>query len=280
MNKILTTFLVCCITLVMLIIQSVQIVPQTHYAIILRLGKIRSVIRDPGLYFTVPLLDEIKYITKMGVQIKVTSFEVMSSGKKRFAIDGFLVARIKDPKRFYTIARNLQNFELRVIPSTQSAWRGEIASHTLNNILQDRGEILSKVIHSIESFSAKFGVSINGAEITSINLLQGNESGVFGKMKAEMEKEANFIKAKYEKEYEITISDADRNAREMVAKANETAKKIKADADADAALVRGREISKDRTLFEYIVTLDNIRKMNDKYKIMTSASEIFGENGK
>ena len=52
------------LVLIVLLMMSVFIVDQREFALVFRLGEIVSVKKEPGLYFKMPMVEDVKYFDK------------------------------------------------------------------------------------------------------------------------------------------------------------------------------------------------------------------------
>ena len=64
MNKGISAVLYCLLGVLVVVFTSMFIVDQRQNAIVFRLGEVVSIKKEPGLYFKVPLLDNVRYLGK------------------------------------------------------------------------------------------------------------------------------------------------------------------------------------------------------------------------
>jgi membrane protease subunit HflC len=100
MNRI-VAFLVGLVIFAVIVRASTFIVDQRQYAIVFQLGQIKRVVTEPGLYFRIPLLQNVEYQDNRILTIDTpVADRVQTSEKKNLLIDSFVRWRITDPRAF------------------------------------------------------------------------------------------------------------------------------------------------------------------------------------
>src|SRR5512134_4204774 len=88
---------------------STFIVDQRQSAIVYQLGQIKRVVTEPGLYFRIPLLQNVEYQDNRILTIDTPQADrVQTSEKKNLLVDSFVKWRISDPRRFYVSFQGLE----------------------------------------------------------------------------------------------------------------------------------------------------------------------------
>ena len=100
MNRILA-FIIGFVVVAFLVRASTFIVDQRQAAIVFQLGQIKRVVSEPGLYFRIPLLQNVEYQDRRILTIDTPSSDrVQTSEKKNLLVDSFVKWRILDPRLF------------------------------------------------------------------------------------------------------------------------------------------------------------------------------------
>ena len=79
---------------------SAFMVHQTQQAMVLRFGEIKSIIKEPGLYWKIPVAEQVKFFDKRILDIDIESKELPARDQKRLVVDAFARFRIVDPLEF------------------------------------------------------------------------------------------------------------------------------------------------------------------------------------
>ena len=81
-------------------------VHQTQQALVLQFGNPKRVVKDAGLHFKVPFVQNVIFLDKRMLSYDGTGEEVIASDRKRLVVDAFLRYMISDPLRFYQTVGN------------------------------------------------------------------------------------------------------------------------------------------------------------------------------
>ena len=98
-------------------------VHQTQQALVLRFGAVRKVLTEPGLYFKVPLVENVHYVDKRVLDLDLPVQTILSTDRQNLEVDAFARYRIIDPLRFFQSVSNVQNANAR------QGYRGLRAHH-------------------------------------------------------------------------------------------------------------------------------------------------------
>ena len=102
MRKNITILLYVLAVLILFAYSSMFIVDQRQNAIIFRLGEVMSVIKQPGLYVKVPLLDNVRFFDVRVLTIDTPEPQLfLTSEKKNVQVDLFVKWRISDVRQYY-----------------------------------------------------------------------------------------------------------------------------------------------------------------------------------
>ena len=102
MNKPISALLYCLAGLLVVIYASMFIVDQRQNAIVFRLGEVVRINKEPGLYFKVPLLDNVRYFDVRILTIDTPEPQLfLTSEKKNVQVDLFIKWRISDVRQYY-----------------------------------------------------------------------------------------------------------------------------------------------------------------------------------
>ena len=91
-------------TMIVLIVLSLSlfVVDQRQNVIVLRFGEIVNVIKEPGLAFKVPLIDNVRYFDVRVLTIDTPEPErFLTSEKKNVLVDLFIKWRIAEVEKYY-----------------------------------------------------------------------------------------------------------------------------------------------------------------------------------
>jgi modulator of FtsH protease HflC len=236
------TLIIIGILAIVLASSSMFTVHMTQSAIILELQKPKKIVTEPGLYFKIPFVQQVRYFSKQLLDNDSPPAEVITKDKKNLLIDNFTVWKIVDPLKFLETVRNVQGAEARLDDILFSELRVEIGTHHLIDIVTEtRESIMDKVSKEANKKAAEYGIEVVAVRIKRTDLPPEIANSIFNRMRTERERiakeyrsegreEATKIRAETDKEKTILIADAYKKEQEVRGEGDGLSTKIYADA--------------------------------------------------
>ena len=139
------------------------VVDARELAVILQFGKPVKSIDEPGLYFKIPFVQEVRRFPRT-LQLWTSEEEIVdlpTADGKKVEVMAWAVWRIKDPLKFVQALRTVENGQLAVKDRVRAAIRDEITRHDLAEVVRSSSRELS--------YSFRF-------ELPTVSDLRGPES--------------------------------------------------------------------------------------------------------
>lgn len=270
-----TIFLV--ITL-FVIINSVFILDQRQSAIILQFGEEKRTIKEPGLQFKIPFIQNVVIFEKRILDLAIDEQEVIALDQKRLIIDAFTKYKIIDPLQFYITVQNKNNAEKRLGAIFDSSLRQIIGEFPLNDLLSDkRSVIMDKIKEALASESKTFGIEIIDVRIVRGNLPKENSEAIYRRMQTAREKEAREIRAKgFEKATRIKAK-SDKEVVIILSEANKKSNILKGQGEAISNKIFAKSFSKDPEFFDFYRSMKSYQEaiQSDNTSIIISPNNEF-----
>ncbi|MCD6533549.1 MAG: protease modulator HflC [Deltaproteobacteria bacterium] len=240
--------LIVLVIVVVLIFNALFVVDQTQQAMVLQLGKPIKVVKDPGLAFKIPFIQQVTYFDRRLLHYDAAPAEIITSDKKNLVIDNYSKWKIVDPLKFYQSVRTEAGAQSRLDDIIYSQLRVELGKETLIDIVSKvREEIMHIVTVQSNEAAAAYGIEVLDVRIKAADLPRENEKHVFTRMIAERQRKAKSYRSEGEekamkirsladKERTIILSEAYKESETLRGEGERTAIKISADAygqDAD-----------------------------------------------
>ncbi len=215
-------------------------VDETQQAVVVQLGEIVEVRREPGLYFKTPFLQNVIYLEDRILSYDIQPREVITSDKKRVTIDNYALWRISDPRQFVeTMGGSLLRAQGRLDDVVYSNLRDVLAKQTLEDII--KREQMTEVARLTQEQVRQFGMEIIDVRIKRADLPAATAEAVYNRMiserqqiaaryRAEGDQEAQRIRSQAEREKEIILAEARKRAQELMGEGDAQALEIYADA--------------------------------------------------
>ena len=207
---------------------SVFVVSQTQQALVLRFGQVVSPvgqplapITKPGLYYKLPLIDNVVYFEKRILDLDSPPLEIIASDQKRLVVDAFGRYRIVDPLLFYQSVGNPQVAQQRLSVVLNSAVRRVLGDSSFIDLVRDRrAELMGRITQQVDGEAQGLGVDVVDVRIRSADLPAANSQAIYQRMQTERQLVAAQTRAQGDQAGRQIRAEADRQATVIVAEAN------------------------------------------------------------
>ena len=262
------------------------VVDQRQFGVVYALGQIKEVITEPGLNFKLPPpFQNVSYIDKRLLTLDSSDTEPMlTAEKQRVVIDWYVRWRITDPSQYI---RNVGLDEAaganqlnRVV---RNAFQEEINRFTVRELLSAKREQLivdvkREVTETVKG-AKPWGVDIIDVRMTRADYVEAITESVYRRMEAERKRVANELRSTGAAEGEKIRADADRQREITIANAYRDAQKVKGEGDAQAAGIYGEAFGRDAQFAQFYRSLEAYRatfnKKGDVMVLDPQGSEFF-----
>ncbi|HQR97753.1 MULTISPECIES: protease modulator HflC [unclassified Polaromonas] len=247
------------------------VVDQRQFGVVYALGQIKEVILEPGLNFKLPPpFQNVSYIDRRLLTLDSTDAEPMlTAEKQRVVIDWFVKWRIIQPSEYI---RNVglderagANQLNRVV---RNAFQEAINKRTVKDLLSLKREALmadvkAEVLEVVRG-AKPWGVDVIDVRITRVDYVEAITESVYRRMEAERKRVANELRSTGAAEGEKIRADADRQREVTIANAYREAQKIKGEGDAQAAAAYSDAFGRDPQFAQFYRSLDAYKASFDK----------------
>jgi modulator of FtsH protease HflC len=251
------TLAIAIFALLILLVNSLAIVPETRQGVVLRFGEpVRIINRyhrkevfgrtGAGLVGFIPFFEQVIWIDKRVRDVEMERQQVLSTDQLRLNIDAFARYRIIDPLRMYQTAGTEANVSEALQPILGSALRNELGKRQFASLLSpERGAVMNNIRIGLNRIAAQYGAEIVDVRIKKADLPEGTPlDSAYERMRTARTQEALTIRAKGTRDAQI----------------------IRADADAEAAGIYASAFNKDPQFYDF-------------YRAMQSYRHTFGVDG-
>ena len=256
---------------------SVFAVDQTQQAIVIQLGKPLGGIYGPGLHFKVPFIQQVIQFEQRILVYDATPTEILTKDKKNLVVDNYTKWSIVDPLKFYTTVRNENGAQSRLDDIVYAQLRVELGQHDLSDIVSTtRGDIMTKVTKESAVRAKEYGIDVVDVRIKRADLPEQNEKHVFGRMKAERERQAKQYRSEGEEESKKITAKADMERTIILAEAYKQSEQMKGEGDARAVKIYADAYQKDLEFYEFHRSLEAYKKaLKEGTKLIINADSEF-----
>lgn len=254
-------------------------VDQTEQAMVMQFGNPQRVVRDPGLHFKTPFIQDVVYYDSRILDLDPPPGQVILSDQKRINVDAFARYRITDPLRFFQALRTEAQFRDQVGRILNSSVRNSMARNSLSDLLSGkRDAIMAEIEQRLADETQDYGIKILNVRVVRTDLPPEISQNVYNRMRSERVKEANQLRADGEKaKLEIT-SRADRDKVVIIAEAQRQAQILRGEGDGERNRILGEAYGQDPQFFAFYRSMTAYRKAlagGDTNLVLSPDSDFF-----
>ena len=253
------TLLGIIVVLFLLVSSSIYIVDQRQRAIVFQLGEVVSVKTSPGLYFKIPMVQNVRFFDSRILTMDAEEPDrFITSEKKNVLVDLFVKWRIIDVKQYYISVRGDETLaRVRLAQTVNSSLRDEFGNRTVHEVVSgQRDKIMEIMRQKADSDARKIGVEVVDVRLKRVDLPQEVSESVYRRMEAERKRVANELRSTGFAESEKIRSNADRQREVILAKAYRDAQKTKGEGDAQATKIYAEAFQKNPEFYSFYRSLE------------------------
>jgi membrane protease subunit HflC len=255
------------------------IVHQNEQAIVLEFGRPVRIVDNPGIHWKIPVVQNVEYFDKRILDLDTQPQEVTAADQKRLIVDAFTRYRITDPLKFYQSVRGEANVRRTLGPIIDSALRRVLGSATFQDVVRDkREELMSRIAKVVNDEGKDFGLEVVDVRIKRADLPTQNSASVYGRMRAEREREAAEFRATGSAEANRIRSTAEREATIIKAEAQSKGEQIRGEGDAERNRIFADAYGRDPDFFAFYRSMQAYEqgiKAGDTRMLLSPDSEFF-----
>ncbi len=272
MKKSAAAFLMVAVVVLLILSMSVYTVDQRKAAIKFQLGEVVSMETQPGLYFMVPILQNVRlYDTRIQTYDSKDAERFLTSENKNVLVDSFVKWRVIDVRQYYVSVRgDPVAAEARISQTVNDALRAEFAKRTVHDVVSgERQKIMDTVADKVDKDVKNIGVEVVDVRLKRVDLVPEISSDVYRRMESERKRVANELRSTGSAEGEKIKADADRQKQVIVAEAYRDAQRIKGEGDAQAARIYAEAYGRNPEFYSFYRSLEAYRSsLRNKSDVM------------
>jgi len=281
MKKHISGVLMALLALIVIASLSMFTVNQWQYVIVRQLGEIVSIKQQPGLYFKVPLLQDVRiFDTRLRTVDPSESERFITSEKKNVLVDYFVKWRIVDAKQYFvSVAGDEAQAEKRLTQTVNDGLRAEFGKRTVHDVVSGEREQIMEILRQQADIDArKIGIQVMDVRLKRVELPQEVSESVYQRMEAERKRVANELRSQGAAEAEKIRADADRQREVILAEAYRTAQQTKGEGDAKSAATYAAAYGQNPEFYAFYRSMEAYResfKNKSDVMVLEPNSEFF-----
>lgn len=249
------------VVLILILSGSMFTVNMKQNAIVLQFQEYKETITKPGLYFKIPLIQEVRFFTKMLLVLDAPPADIITRDKKTMVIDNFSMWRIKDPLLFLQTLQSERAGESRLDDIIKSELRVELGTHNLIDVVTiTREEIMAKVTQEANIKAAEYGIEVLDVRIKRADLPEDNAQKVYNRMRSERERIAKKYRSEGAEEATKIRAGTDKEKVILIAEAYRVEQEIRGNGDARATKIYADAYNRDREFYAFMRSMQAYKK--------------------
>ena len=262
MNR-LALFAASVLLVLMVLYSTLFVVDQRQVAVVYALGEIKEVIQEPGLKWKLPppFQNVVFLDRRIQTMDSPETRPIFTAEKKSLVIDWLVKWRITDSRQFIrNNGADMRSLETRLSPIVHAAFNEEVTKRTVGDVLSGgRDKVMQDVRGRLADEAKSFGIEILDVRIKRVDFVANITDSIYSRMRSERQQVANQLRATGTADGEKIKADADRQREVIVAEAYRDAQKIKGEGDGKASATFADAFGRDAQFAQFYRSLEAYR---------------------
>lgn len=260
---------------------SLFVVDQRQNILVVRLGEVVRVVTAPGLYAKIPFLDNTRVLDTRILTIDTAEPErFLTSEKKNVLVDLFVKWRITDARLYFvSVGGDEARARTRLLQTINASLRAEFGNRTVHEVVSgERDKIMEFMRQKANEDAQTIGVQVLDVRMKRVDLPQEVSESVYRRMEAERKRVANELRSTGSAESEKIRADADRQKEIILAEAYRDAQRLKGEGDARATNIHARAYEANPEFFAFYRSIEAYKqsfKGKNDVLVLEPNSEFF-----
>ncbi len=276
-----TALLIALVVGLLLLSLSLFTVDQRQAAVVFQLGEVVSIKREPGLYLKIPLIQNIRYFETRILTLDAADPErFITSEKKNVLVDYFIKWRIFDVEKYYvSFNGDEKRAENRLAQTVNDGMRAEFGKRPVHDVVSgERDDIMEVLRAKADQDARRYGVQVMDVRIKRVDLPAEVSESVYRRMEAERKRVANELRSTGGAEAEKIRADAERQREVIIAEAYRDAQGVKGEGDAKASALYAAAYGKNPEFYAFYRSMESYKgsfKNKSDVMVLQPNSEFF-----
>ncbi len=228
-------------------------VDERERAIVFRFGEIIRSDDKPGLHFKMPFINNVQFFDARIQTMDADPALYLTREKKNLVVDSFVKWRIGDVAKYYvTVSGLASNARARLAQRVNDSLRQQFGNRTVSEVVSgDRATIMELVREAMDEEAKEMGIEVVDVRLKRVDLDPDISERVYSRMEAERTRVGKELRAKGAEAAERIRADADRQREITLANAFRDAETLRGEGDAQATAIYAAAFGKDREFYRF-----------------------------
>jgi regulator of protease activity HflC (stomatin/prohibitin superfamily) len=205
MDAVLIALGIVILGLLVLLGASVRVLNQYERGVVLRFGRLRGDVREPGLTLIAPGADRLHKVNMQVVTMPVPAQEGITRDNVTVKVDAVVYFKVFDPVR---VVVHVQNYQAAIAQVAQASLRSIIGKSELDDLLSNRERLNQGLELMLDSPAVDWGIHIDRVDIKDVALPESMKRSMSRQAEAERERRSRVITAEGELQASQKLAEA------------------------------------------------------------------------
>jgi regulator of protease activity HflC (stomatin/prohibitin superfamily) len=183
------------IVLVLILANSIKILPEYERGVVFRLGRLRPVDYGPGLFFLIPVADRMVRVSLRTVVHDVPPQDIITRDNVSVKVNAVVYFRVMNPRKAVV---EVENYHYATSQLSQTTLRSVLGQADLDGLLSEREKLNQHLQEILDRHTDPWGIKVSAVEVKHVDLPVEMQRAMAKQAEAEREKRAKIIHAEGE----------------------------------------------------------------------------------
>ena len=193
------------ILVVLILAQSIKILPEYERGVVFRLGRLRDHDYGPGLFFLIPIVDRMVRVSLRTVVHDVPPQDVITKDNVSLKVNAVVYFRVMNPRKAVV---EVENYQYATSQLSQTTLRSVLGQVGLDGLLSERDKVNHELQTILDKHADPWGIKVSAVEVKHVDLPVEMQRAMAKQAEAEREKRAKIIHAEGEFQAARMLSEA------------------------------------------------------------------------
>ncbi len=186
---------------------ALRVIKQYERGLVFRFGRVRTVVRDPGLTAIMPFADRMRKVNLQVVTMPVPAQDGITRDNVTVKVDAVVYFKVIEP---VSAIINVEDYRFAIGQVAQASLRSIIGKSDLDDLLSNREKLNQGLELMIDTPALDWGIHIDRVDIKDVALPESMKRSMSRQAEAERDRRARIISADGEFQASAKLSDAAR----------------------------------------------------------------------
>jgi regulator of protease activity HflC (stomatin/prohibitin superfamily) len=178
-----------------IVVNGIRIINQYERGVVFRLGRVRHLVKEPGLRLIIPIVDQMRKVALRIITLPVDSQKIITSDNVSIDVAAVAYYQVVDPIKSIVEIDNVVSATYQI---AQTTVRNVVGQSSLDVVLSQTAVINEKIKAILDVATEKWGIYVSTVELKDIQLPESMQRAMAKQAEAEREKRAKIIAAEGE----------------------------------------------------------------------------------